>query len=90
MTEAMCVAMMIPWPEHDYTGSSGRPIANLDVKWVNDKGQDITAYDTRGEICLRGPVVIPGYFENPKANEASFDADGFFLYWRHWVLRCKD
>ena len=78
MTETSCIAMMTPWPEMDHTGGSGRPIANLDVKLVNDDGQDITAYDTRGEICFRGPVVTPGYFENPEANKASFDADGFF------------
>jgi 4-coumarate--CoA ligase len=78
MTEATCIAMMIPWPERDYTGGAGKPVANVDVKLVNDEGQDITAYDITGEICFRGLIVIPGYFENPEANKASFDADGFF------------
>jgi 4-coumarate--CoA ligase len=78
MTETTCIALLTPWPEHDDTGGSGRPLANLDVKLVNDEGHDITAYDTRGEICFRGPIVIAGYFENPEANKASFDSDGFF------------
>jgi acyl-CoA synthetase (AMP-forming)/AMP-acid ligase II len=78
MTETTCIATLTPWPEHDYTGSSGKPVANLDIKWVDDEGKDITTYDTRGEICFRGPIVIPGYFENPEANKTSFDADGFF------------
>jgi len=29
-------------------------------------------------MCIRGPIVISGYFENPKANAESFDKDGFF------------
>ena len=90
MTETTCIAMLIPWPEHDYTGGAGRPVANVDVKLVNDEGQDITAYDTTGEICFRGPIVIPGYFENPEANKASFDADGFFHTGDVGYLRQQD
>lgn len=45
---------------------------------VDDDGNDITAYDVRGEFCVRGPSVIPGYFENPEANKLSFDSDDFF------------
>lgn len=29
-------------------------------------------------MCIRGPIVISGYFENPKANAESFDSEGFF------------
>jgi acyl-CoA synthetase (AMP-forming)/AMP-acid ligase II len=29
-------------------------------------------------MCIRGPIVISGYFENDKANAESFDKDGFF------------
>lgn len=32
----------------------------------------------RGECCVRGPTVIQGYFNNPSANAASYDADGYF------------
>lgn len=31
----------------------------------------------RGEICVRGPTVIKGYFENPAANAESFDGEWF-------------
>lgn len=31
----------------------------------------------RGEICVRGPTVIKGYFENPTANASSYDGDWF-------------
>lgn len=29
-------------------------------------------------MCIRGPTVTPGYFENPKANAESFDSDGWY------------
>lgn len=29
-------------------------------------------------MCVRGPIVTSGYFENPKANVESFDSDGFY------------
>ena len=44
---------------------------------VGDEGNDITAYNTPGEFCIRGPTVISGYLNNPSANEA-FDQDGFY------------
>ncbi|KAK3049722.1 hypothetical protein LTS18_012697 [Coniosporium uncinatum] len=69
---------MLYYPEHDPTGSVGRPIPELDVKLVDEEGRDITGYGVRGEICLRGPTIIRGYFENPEANARDFDEDGFF------------
>jgi 4-coumarate--CoA ligase len=45
---------------------------------IDDAGKDITAYDVRGELCVRGPSVIDEYFANPKANADSWDSDGFF------------
>jgi acyl-CoA synthetase (AMP-forming)/AMP-acid ligase II len=78
MTETSCIATMFPWPEKDVTGSVGRLIPNLEAKLVDDDGKDISGFDVRGELCVRGPTVIPGYFENEEANRASFDEDGFF------------
>ena len=48
------------------------------LRIIDDEGNDITAYDTRGELCVRGPIVVAGYFENPKANAESYDSEGFF------------
>ena len=44
---------------------------------IDDNGKNITAYNVRGEICIRGPCVIPGYYENEKANTESFTSDGW-------------
>lgn len=78
MTETCCVATRFPWPSFDTTGSVGTPLPNLDIKLVDDAGKDITDFDVRGELCIRGPTVIRGYFENPEANKRDFDEDGYF------------
>lgn len=78
MTETSCIGMRHPWPATDDTGSIGVPIPNLDVKLVDDDGKDITGYNVRGEICVRGPTVIRGYFENPEANKRDWDDENYF------------
>jgi 4-coumarate--CoA ligase len=78
MTEVSCVGSFTPWPHHENTGSVGKFLNNVDVKLVDDNGKDITAGDTRGELCIRGPIVTRGYYENDEANKRDFDEDGFF------------
>jgi acyl-CoA synthetase (AMP-forming)/AMP-acid ligase II len=77
MTETSCVGTMFPYTESDDTGSVGRPIPNLDIKLVDEEGKDVTGYNITGEICVRGPTVIPGYFENDAANAQAFDSEGY-------------
>lgn len=48
------------------------------LRILDDDDKDVTGYDIRGELCVRGPTIISGYFENAAANKASFDSDGFF------------
>lgn len=78
MTETSCVATRFPWPETDTTGSVGRPMPGLDLKLVDDDGKDVSGPDRRGELCIRGPTVINGYFENPEANARDWDSEGYF------------
>ncbi|OQD82477.1 hypothetical protein PENANT_c021G01544 [Penicillium antarcticum] len=78
MTETSCIATMFPYPEHDDTGSVGRLIPNLEAKLIDEDGNNISAYGVRGELCVRGPTVTPGYFNNAEANTHSFDSEGWF------------
>ncbi|KAK8186622.1 AMP-binding enzyme [Phyllosticta citribraziliensis] len=78
MSETSGIATMLYWPEEDRTGGVGRNIPNLDAKIVDDAGNDISAFNTRGELCVRGPIIIRGYHRNDEANARDFDAEGYF------------
>ena len=70
---------MTPWTDgHETTGSLGKMLPNMDAKVVDDEGNDISADDVRGELCVRGPLVVKGYYKNPEANRRDWDDDGFF------------
>jgi 4-coumarate--CoA ligase len=78
MSETSCIATMIHYPEHDPTGSVGRLLPNHDAKLVDEEGRDITGYDIAGELCVRGPLIVKGYFNNPEANRLAWDDDRYF------------
>jgi 4-coumarate--CoA ligase len=78
MSETSCIATMLHYPEHDPTGSVGRFLPNLDAKLVDDEDNDITGYDIAGELCVRGPLIVKGYFNNAEANRLAWDEDGYF------------
>jgi len=79
MTETTSALSIFRYPESDDTGSVGNLfLPGTDLKLIDDDGKDITAFDVRGELCVKGPTVIKGYFNHPKANAESWDSDGYF------------
>ncbi|HUA69813.1 MAG TPA: AMP-binding protein [Solirubrobacteraceae bacterium] len=59
-------------------GSAGRPFAGMEVRIADpDTGAELPPGE-RGEITYRGPVLFDGYYKQPEATAAAFDADGFF------------
>jgi long-subunit acyl-CoA synthetase (AMP-forming) len=53
-------------------------LPNVDSKLLDHTSQDISGFNVRGELCIRGPLGFQGYFRNPEDNARGFDDDGFF------------
>lgn len=53
-------------------GSVGQVINTVQAKTINNNE------DGEGEICIKGDIVMLGYYENPEANAAAFTDDGWF------------
>jgi long-chain acyl-CoA synthetase len=90
LTEASPVTHANPPDERNRPGTIGVPLPDTDAKLVDpDTGADITGNE--GELAVRGPQVMKGYFNNPHATEAVLrdgwlftgdmarkDADGYY------------
>src|SRR5690606_24247696 len=57
-------------------GSIGFPNFYIETRVVNDDGTDVTANEL-GELWLKGPVITPGYWNNPDASKEAIE-DGWF------------
>ncbi len=63
-------------PDEDAIESVGRPHASVELALRGENGLDVPAGEV-GEVCLRSPAVMAGYWRDPEATAAAFTADGF-------------
>jgi long-chain acyl-CoA synthetase len=60
-----------------YSGNIGLPMPNTEVKLLDDEGREV-AIGQPGEIAIRGPQVMAGYWQRPDETAKVMTADGFF------------
>jgi long-chain acyl-CoA synthetase len=77
LTETSPAATINPLDLPEYNGSIGLPISSTEVVLRDDAGKDV-ALGQPGEICIRGPQVMAGYWQRPDETAKVMTADGFF------------
>ncbi|MFX1682082.1 long-chain-fatty-acid--CoA ligase [Mitsuaria sp. CC2] len=60
-----------------FNGSIGLPVPNTEIAIRDDDGNDVPL-GQRGEICIRGPQVMAGYWNRPEETAQAIGPDGFF------------
>jgi long-chain acyl-CoA synthetase len=76
MTEASPCVTMNPLDAREFNGSIGLPFPNTEVVIRDEEGRDVPMGEP-GELCVRGPQVMRGYWNNPEETRAAMTHDGF-------------
>ncbi|MBK6612948.1 AMP-binding protein [Ottowia sp.] len=77
LSETSPVVSFNPAYINEFTGTTGLPMPSTDIKLLDDTDQEVDPGQA-GEICVKGPQVMRGYWEKPDANATSFTDDGYF------------
>jgi long-chain acyl-CoA synthetase len=62
---------------HEWTGTIGLPLPSTEISIRDEAGHELPTGE-EGEICARGPQVMPGYWQRPDETAKAMTADGFF------------
>jgi len=76
LTETSPAACINPVTLEEYNGYIGLPISSTDAAIMNDAGELLPTGGI-GELCIRGPQVMKGYWQRPEATAEVLDADGW-------------
>ncbi len=77
LTETSPAATMNPVTLAAYNGSIGLPIPSTEIVVRDDDGREVPLGE-RGELCIRGPQVMKGYWNRPDETALVLGDDGFF------------
>lgn len=76
LTETSPAATINPLDLAEYNGTIGLPIPSTEVAIRDDDGKDLPLGQP-GELCVRGPQVMRGYWQRPEETEKVLMEDGF-------------
>ena len=77
LTETSPTAIVVPLQSEDFTGSIGLPVPSTEASIRDDAGKDV-ALGELGEICIRGPQVMEGYWQKPEETADVMFPGGWF------------
>ncbi|HTH10655.1 MAG TPA: AMP-binding protein [Acidovorax sp.] len=76
MSETCAIGTNNPVNATEFSGTIGLPLPGIDIAIKDDEGNSLPQ-GASGEICIRGPNVMTGYYNQPEENAKAFTADGF-------------
>ncbi|HDZ9130990.1 TPA: long-chain-fatty-acid--CoA ligase FadD [Vibrio cholerae] len=76
LTECSPLVTGNPYDLTDYTGAIGLPVPSTEVRIVDDAG-NVVPNDQVGELQVRGPQVMQGYWQRPEATKEVLNAEGW-------------
>jgi len=76
LTETSPVVISNPLNIDQWTGTIGMPIPSTEAAILDDDGAEVAVGEV-GEICVRGPQVMAGYWNRPEESKGAFTRDGW-------------
>ncbi|AEA85002.1 long-chain-fatty-acid--CoA ligase FadD2 [Stutzerimonas stutzeri] len=76
LTETSPVVCANPHGEHSRLGTVGLPVPGTTLKVIDDEGNALPLGE-RGELCVKGPQVMKGYWQRPEATAEVLDEEGW-------------
>jgi len=77
LTETSPVASANPYGGKSRLGTVGLPVPGTLMKVINDDGVEMPLGE-RGELCIKGPQIMKGYWNKPEATAEVLDSEGWF------------
>ncbi|MDO9112426.1 MAG: AMP-binding protein [Polaromonas sp.] len=76
MSETCAIGTNNPVLNTEFSGTIGLPLPSIEIAIKDDEGRSLPVGES-GEICIKGPQVMTGYYQQPAENEKAFTGDGF-------------
>jgi acyl-CoA synthetase (AMP-forming)/AMP-acid ligase II len=76
MSETCAIGTNNPVTTTEFSATIGLPLPGIDLAIKDDDGNSLPLGES-GEICIRGPNVMTGYYNQPEETRKAFTADGF-------------
>jgi long-chain acyl-CoA synthetase len=78
LSETSPSASCNPTTSTQFTGTIGVPLPSTYMKLLDDEGLEVTTLGQPGEIAIKGPQVMAGYWQRPDETARCMTADGYF------------
>ena len=78
LSETSPSASCNPTTSTEYTGTIGVPLPSTSMKLLDDDGREVTTLGEPGEIAIKGPQVMAGYWQRPDETAKVMTEDGYF------------